>query len=94
MALTDAGHLIIGTRKLGNVYAVKHALTADSPEIVTLFDDLTMPSGVAVYDGDLYIAAKNTVLRVNDIDQSIMADPDADVVTDALPKKVITAGST
>ena len=87
MALTDAGHLIIGTRKLGNVYAVKNALTADSPEIVTLFDDLTMPSGVTVYDGDLYIAAKNTVLRVNDIDQSITARPDADVVTDALPKK-------
>ena len=87
MALTDAGHLIVGTRKLGNVYAVKNALTAQSPEIVTLFDDLTMPSGVAVYDGDLYIAAKNVVLRVKDIDQSITANPDADVVTDSLPKK-------
>ena len=60
MALTDAGHLIIGTRKLGNVYAVKNALTAESPEVVTLFDDLTMPSGVAVYDGDLFIAAKTS----------------------------------
>ena len=87
MALTDAGHLIIGTRKLGNVYAVKNALTAESPEVVTLFDGLTLPSGVAIYEGDLYIAAKDTVLRVNDIDQSITANPDADVVTDALPKK-------
>ena len=87
MALTDAGHLIIGTRKLGNVYAVKNALTAESPEVVTLFDGLTLPSGVAIYEGDLYIAARDTVLRVNDIDQSITANPDADVVTDAMPKK-------
>ena len=38
MALTDAGHLIIGTRKRSDVYAVKNALTSAKPEVVTLFD--------------------------------------------------------
>jgi glucose/arabinose dehydrogenase len=87
MALTDDGHLIIGTRKQSNVYAVKDALTSAKPEVVVLFDDLTMPSGVAVNQGDLYIAARSDILRVNNIDESLAANPPADVVTDQLPKK-------
>jgi glucose/arabinose dehydrogenase len=87
MALTEAGHLIIGTRKRGDVYAVKNALTSATPEVVVLFDDLTMPSGVAIHEGDLYIAARSDILRVNDIDQSISVNPTADLVTDDLPRK-------
>lgn len=87
MALTDTGHLIVGTRKRGNVYAVKHALTSVNPEVVSLFEDLTMPSGVAIHEGDLYIAARSDILRVNDIDQTIEANPPADLVTNKLPKK-------
>lgn len=87
MALTDAGHLIVGTRKLGNVYLVKNALTDPSPDVVTLFDALTMPSGVAVSNGDLYIAAKDTVLKVSSIDTVDGPNPKAVIVTDALPKK-------
>lgn len=87
MALTDAGHLIIGTRKRSDVYAVKNALTSAKPEVVTLFDDLTMPSGVAIHDGDLYIAARSDILRVNNIDQSMVVNPPMGLVTDEFPKK-------
>ena len=57
LALTDNGTLIIGTRKSGNVYAVPNALTATNPKVVTLFSDLNEPSGLALANGDLYIAA-------------------------------------
>ena len=47
MALTDAGTLIVGTRKKGRVYAVVNPFT-DNPRVITLIKGLKMPSGVAV----------------------------------------------
>jgi glucose/arabinose dehydrogenase len=87
LALTDNGTLIIGTRKSGNVYAVPNALTATNPKVVTLFSDLNEPSGLALANGDLYIAAVSKVLRINDIENKIKANPQFDVVTDTLPTK-------
>ncbi len=87
MALTGQGTLIVGTRRAGRVYAVPAALSSAEPEVITLFKDLTMPSGVAVHEGDLYIGALNRIMRVPDIDQHLVADPPAILITDALPDK-------
>ncbi len=87
LALTDNGTLIVGSRKSGSVYAIPNALTAANPRVITLFSDLNEPSGLALANGDLYIAAVSKVLRVNDIEDHLKANPEFDVVTDALPKK-------
>ncbi|MDA8703689.1 PQQ-dependent sugar dehydrogenase, partial [Pseudomonadales bacterium] len=87
LALTENGTLIVGSRKSGNVYAIPNALTAASPKVITLFSDLNEPSGLALANGDLYIAAVSKVLRVNDIEDHLKANPEFDVVTDTLPKK-------
>ncbi len=85
MALTDSGILIVGSRREGKVYAVADALTADQPEVVTLFTGLTMPSGVAVHDGDLYIGAVNRIIRVRNIEQHLVTTPPHQVWMDDLP---------
>ena len=87
LALTENGTLIVGSRKSGNVYAIPNALTAANPKVITLFSDLNEPSGLALENGDLYIAAVSKVLRVNDIENHLKANPEFDVVTDTLPKK-------
>ncbi len=87
LALTENGTLIVGSRKSGNVYAIPNALTAANPKVITLFSDLNEPSGLALANGDLYIAAVSKVLRVNDIEDHLKANPEFDVVTDTLPKK-------
>jgi len=87
MALTEKGTLIVGTRRAGNVYAVPNALQTDKPEVITLFDGLPMPSGVAVHDGDLYIGALNRIIRVADIENHLQPDPPSTDVTSSLPDK-------
>lgn len=87
MALTSEGTLIVGTRRKGNVYAVANALTAETPEVVTLFQDLKLPSGVAVQEGDLYIGAVERVIKIENIDDNLVKNPPQIQVTDKLPDK-------
>ncbi len=86
MALTDTGTLIVGTRRKGVVYAVPNALTSAAPEVVEVADGLSMPSGVTVHKGDLYIGALNKIIRIDDI-EATYADADLNIITDALPDK-------
>lgn len=87
MALTEAGTLIIGTRRAGKVYAVPNALQNANPEVITLMDDLHMPSGVTVHEGDLYIGAVSRIIKVEDIEQHLQPDPPGIEITNALPDK-------
>ena len=86
MALTKNGHLIVGTRKAGKVYAVLEPFTANA-RVITLLKGLNMPSGIAVLGSDLYIAAVSTVYKVADVDQQLTSNPRTTVVTNSLPKE-------
>ena len=85
MALADSGTLFVGTRRLGKVHAVVPG--EGDPEVVTIAAGLTMPSGVALVGGDLYVAALHRVLRYADIEQTFRDEPEAEIVTDALPDR-------
>ena len=87
MALTPGGALIVGTRRAGKVYAIPAALTDPSPKVITLLENLTMPSGVAVHQGDLYIAATHEVLKVAAIDDHLRANPPVTTIADDLPRE-------
>ncbi|MEM9743156.1 MAG: PQQ-dependent sugar dehydrogenase [Pseudomonadota bacterium] len=88
MALGADGTLFVGTRRAGRVYAVENALTEPAKARV-IADDLRMPSGVAVHDGNLYVGAVNRVLRFSAIEAWLAAhadgQPKAEIITDALP---------
>ena len=87
MALAADGTLYVGTRRRGGgrVYALPEALGAKRPETIVLAEGLTMPSGVAVRDGDLYVAAVNRVLRFDGIGQRLAPNASYELVTDGLP---------
>ena len=76
MALSESGILFVGTREVGgSVYAVLDSnsdYTAD--EVVIVASGLNMPNGVAINNGDLYVAEVHRVLRYPRI-ESRLDDP-------------------
>lgn len=87
MALHPNGLLFVGTRRVGKLYAVVPSASGGAPEVVTFASGLTMPSGVALKDGDLYVAALDRVLRYGDIAATFRDDPQPETVTDRLPDR-------
>ncbi|MDP6374845.1 MAG: PQQ-dependent sugar dehydrogenase [Pseudomonadales bacterium] len=87
MALGSNGTLFVGTWREGNVYAMANALTATPGKVVSIATGLTMPSGVTVNQGDLYVAALDRVLRFADIESNLIHDAPFTVVTATLPDK-------
>ena len=84
MADSESGILFVGTRRAGRVYAVVPT-PAGPPEVVTVVEGLTMPSGLALSDGDLYVAALDRVIRYPDIERNFRQSPAPEIVTDSLP---------
>ena len=88
MALSDSGVLFVGSMRGGRVYAVVLGESwAESPEVVVVDERLTLPSGLLLRDGDLYVAALNRVLRYPDIEATFRDQPEPQLITDALPDK-------
>ncbi|WP_428267530.1 PQQ-dependent sugar dehydrogenase [Haliangium sp.] len=83
MALSDKGTLFVGSRKEGKVYAVVDAdgdMRADRVHV--LAEGLTMPVGVDLHGGDLYVSAVDRIVRLDDI-EAHLDDPPAPVVVSA-----------
>ena len=88
MALAGSGTLFVGSMRTGKVYAVMlDDGWPEEPAVVVVDEGLTMPSGLLLHDGDLYVAALNRVLRYPDIETTFRAKPEPQLVTDALPDK-------
>lgn len=90
MALGENGTLFVSTRDLGNVYAVidnNKDYTAD--EIVIIASGLNTPNGVALLDGDLYVAELNRVLKYENIEDNLNNPPDPVVLRDDLPTETL-----
>jgi glucose/arabinose dehydrogenase len=86
MALGDDDTLYIGTRRLGKVYAVKNVFSGQ-PEVSTLVENLQVPNGVAIRDGDLYVAEPQRVLRYADIGGRLDSPGEPQIVDGDLPYK-------
>ena len=87
MALSPSGVLFVGTRQPGRVYAVldrDRDMQAD--QVVTLAEGLEMPNGVALWDGDLYVAEVHRVLRYPQIETQLQSPPKPELVFDQFPK--------
>ncbi len=87
MTLSENGTLFVGTRSLGNVYAVlDRDQNHEADEVITLAQKLFMPNGVAFRDGALYVAEVNRVLRYDDIEADLNNPPPPVVVNDGFPQ--------
>jgi len=87
MALSENGILFVGTREVGgNVYAVvDNDKDYSADEVVVVVTGLEMPNGVAVKDGDLYVAEVNRILRFNDIENNFRNNPSPEIIRDDFP---------
>lgn len=87
LALSPNGIVYVGTRRVGNVYAVVDA-EGDGvvDRVVTVASGLRQPNGVAWKDGSLYVAEVHRVIRYDGIDGRLDDPPDP-VVVRALPSQ-------
>ena len=88
MAYSPDGILYVSTRNEGNVYAVideNNDFKAD--KIITLLSGLTLPNGVAIRNGDLYIAEVNRILKISDINSNLKENATYEVINDSYPEK-------
>lgn len=82
------GLLFVGSRRLGKVHAVIDRNGDFKAEQVKVIDSgLSLPSGVAYRDGNLYVGAVNRILRYRDINRNLDHPPKPEVITSALPDK-------
>ncbi len=90
MCIAPSGTVFLGTMegKNGVVYALpdkNHDGVAD--EAIIIARDLFQPNGVALKDGNLYIAEINRITRLDDIENHLKNPPKLQVVAGNLPDK-------
>ena len=71
MALLASGTLLVGSRDAGVVTAVLPGASAAERRVVTLLSGLEMPTGIAVHNGDLYVADISRIYRVANVESRI-----------------------
>ena len=86
MVLSDNGTLFVGNRSEDNVYAVQDTdgdMVADKTFIID--KGLKMPNGVALKDGNLYVAAISKILKYENIEANLENPPEPEVIYDNYP---------
>lgn len=73
LALGENGTVFVSNRKGSAVYAV--IPDGDRTRTIKLLDGLDTPNGIAVHDGDLYVAEIDRVTRYDDIEDNLAKVP-------------------
>jgi len=86
MALGPQGTVFVGSMRAGKVYAlVDRNGDHKADRVVVIASGLTMPNGVAMRNGALYVATPSRILRYDDIERHLDSPPKSVVVRDSLP---------
>ena len=86
MVLSKNGTLFVGNRSEDNVYAVQDTNGDMVGDKVYVIDkDLKMPNGVALKDGDLYVAEVSRILKYENIEANLDNPPEPVIVFDGYP---------
>jgi len=90
MALGDAGTLFVGTTVASNVYALRDTNGDFRADVVyRVPTGLSMPNGVAVRGGALYVAGVRRVVRLDAIEARLDDPPTPIVLRDDLPTETL-----
>jgi glucose/arabinose dehydrogenase len=84
MAEGDKGTVFVGTRLVGNVYAITNKDGQRS--VKTLASGLYRPNGVAFKNGTLYIAELSKVSKIDKVEDNLDSSPKPTMIYDNLPK--------
>lgn len=86
MVLSENGILFVSNRSEDKVYAVKDTNGDKKGDKVIVIDEgLNTPNGVALKDGDLYVAEINRILKYKDIENNLLSMLEPEVVYDGYP---------
>ncbi len=77
LALGENGTVFVSNRSSRSIYALVEQ--ANGVRVIELLSGLKTPNGIAVHEGDLYVAQVDRVLRFDDI-ESQLDDPPAPVI--------------
>jgi glucose/arabinose dehydrogenase len=84
LAEGDKGTLFVGSRLVGNVYAIANKDGKRSVKV--LASGLHRPNGVAFRNGTLYIAELSKVSKIDKVEDSLDSPPKLTMIYDNLPK--------
>ena len=85
MALGEDGTVYVGSMQ-GKVYAVRDFnRDGKADSVTTLVSGLNFPNGVALLNGDLYIAEVNRIIKLEDIAAHLTNPPKPLVIFDGFP---------
>jgi glucose/arabinose dehydrogenase len=84
LAEGDKGTVFVGSRLVGNVYAI--ANKDGKRSVRTLASGLYRPNGVAFKNGTLYIAELSKVSKIDKVEDNLDASPKPTMIYDNLPK--------
>lgn len=86
MVLSESGVLFVGTRAEDKVYAiVDKDKDGKADETIVIATGLQSPNGVALKDGDLYVAEISRIIKFPQIEQNMRNKPQYEVVYDKYP---------
>lgn len=86
--LAENGVLYVSNRRGGNVYAAVDSDDDGFAETVyTIASGLTLPNGIALKDGSLFVAETHRVTRYDDIANNLADPPEPVVVVADLPEE-------
>lgn len=83
MRVGDKGTLFVGSRLVGNVYAVVEK--NGKREVKTILTGLHRPNGLVFHKGALYVAELNKVTRYDNIEDNLDKPPAPVLVSDKFP---------
>jgi glucose/arabinose dehydrogenase len=87
LAMGSSGVLFVGTRQMGQVYAVlDQNADGKADRVVTIAERMNQPNGVALYEGDLYVAEVSRILRFRKIESRLDNPGPPEVVYAQFPK--------
>jgi glucose/arabinose dehydrogenase len=84
LAEGDKGTVFVGSRLVGNVYAVTNKDGKRSVKVIA--SDLYRPNGVAFKNGTLFIAELSKISKIDKIEDNLDNPPKPTVIFDKLPK--------
>ena len=86
LELTDDGTLFVGNRSGDKVFALKDTDgDGRADDRYTITSGRRMPNGVAVRNGDLYVAEVSRVLKFPNIEENLADPPEPEVIRDDFP---------
>jgi len=87
MAVSPSGVLFVGSRQVGRVYAVvDRDGDQRADQVYTIAEGLNAPNGVALWEGDLYVAEIGRILRFRQIETNLEKPAPPEVVYDQYPE--------